>query len=93
MHNLCDLMAPKDFPDRFLVPEIGLLKNVFRVGLDPLEIRAMARVRETVQIDQLLDRWLTDNVVNNIAADKTGAACEKKLHFANQCSLKIGIQR
>jgi hypothetical protein len=59
-----------------LVAEVGFFEGVFGVMRDALEVFEVAGVREAIQVDQAPDFRAVNDVVDEVGADETGAACD-----------------
>src|SRR5882672_8917097 len=63
-----------------LVAQVNFLENVFGMPGDLFQVGRVSRVRQAVQIDELLDLNLVNNVLDQVGSDKSGTAGNKQVH-------------
>jgi hypothetical protein len=83
MHYMGDAMLAEDLANGLFITQINFLKNIFRVCLNVPNVREMTGVGQAIQVYQPLNDRLTNNVMNNVTANKSGSARQKKVHNRN----------
>ena len=92
MHDVRDAVLFDHAQRRGLVAQIHLLKNVFRMPGDLLQILQMPGVSQAIQIDQSLDFRPVDDVVDEIGADESGAASDEQFHGLSRTCRRLVSQ-
>ena len=81
VHDMGDLMLADDAKNAVLVTQIDLLEGIaWMHAVDAIEVFEMPGIGEAVEIDQLGDFRLVDDMPDEVRADKTGTACDEKVH-------------
>ena len=73
VHDVRDGVSRDDFSNSILFPQVAALEDVLGVVLDTAQILQMARVRQTVEVDQPAHFRRIDDVPDQIGPDKPGA--------------------
>jgi len=89
VHHVSDAMAFHNLQRRRLVAQIHLLKNVFGMARDFLQIFQPPRIGQAVEVDELLHLHVVDDVLDQIGTDKPRAACDKKIHLENHSGFQF----
>ena len=77
VHDVRDAVSRNDFSDLILVLQVAALEDVLGVVLDIAQILQMARVRQTVEVDQPTHFRRIDDLPDQIGPDKPGATCHQ----------------
>ena len=80
MHHMRDFVPSNDFRDTALVPQVHLLEGVLRMAFEIAQVFQVARVSQTVEVDQPAYFRFVDDVSNQIGPDKPCATSYQKIH-------------
>ena len=74
VHDVRDGVLLDNFERRRLVAQIHLLKNIFRMLGNLLQIFQPPGISQAVEVDELCDLRVVNDVLDEIGADKARAA-------------------
>lgn len=86
VHDGIDVMVTQEFGETFAVEDVALHKNVAGIVLQCGEVGEVPGVGQLVQVDDALNfhamvlPGLAEEIVNEVGADKSGAAGDKDAH-------------
>ena len=83
MHHVSDLVFFHDLDDARFVAQIHFFESVFGMACEFFQVNEMAGVGKAIEIDEPFDFGPVDYMMDNIRADKTGAAGDEQIHSFN----------